>query len=297
MADDRLSPLGAALRRADPDRFLTALFAPAGPRREALFALYAFNHELARAREVASEPTLGLIRLHWWREAVEEAVAGAAPRRHEVAGPLAEAIRAHALPPGLFEQVLAARERDMDEAGPPDLAALLAYAEGAGGALGRLAAAILAGASESAGAGAGAGGDAGAVGDAAFAAGTAFTLAGLLRAVPFHAAQRRLYLPADAMAAAGIAPERLFDRGPSPALAGPVRAIAAAAAARLAEAREKAGAVPKAARAAILPAALARSALRLLARAGHDPFDARVQAGGGAGRTLRLIWANATGRV
>jgi len=39
------------VRRVDPDRYLTALFAPPA-RREALFTLYAFNHELARAREV-----------------------------------------------------------------------------------------------------------------------------------------------------------------------------------------------------------------------------------------------------
>ena len=41
-----------------PDRFLTALFAPPA-RRDALLALYAFNHELARAREVASRAAAG----------------------------------------------------------------------------------------------------------------------------------------------------------------------------------------------------------------------------------------------
>jgi len=70
------------VRRHDPDRFLTALFAP--PRcRDALLTLYAFDHELARAREVTSEPHLVLIRLHWWREVVE-----GERRRHEVATPL-----------------------------------------------------------------------------------------------------------------------------------------------------------------------------------------------------------------
>jgi len=56
----------ALVRRHDPDRFLTALFAPAG-RQGALLTLYAFNHELARAREMVSEPPLALIRLQWWR--------------------------------------------------------------------------------------------------------------------------------------------------------------------------------------------------------------------------------------
>ncbi len=82
--------LAALLRQHDPDRFLTALFAPP-ERRDALLALYAFNHELARAREVASEPTLALIRLQWWREVV-----GGAVRHHAVATPLSAAIDAGA---------------------------------------------------------------------------------------------------------------------------------------------------------------------------------------------------------
>ena len=48
---DTLSPMGDFARAHDPDRFLCALFAPAD-RREALFVLIAFNHELARAREL-----------------------------------------------------------------------------------------------------------------------------------------------------------------------------------------------------------------------------------------------------
>src|SRR5665213_2932433 len=63
-----LSPIGALVREHDRDRFQTALFAPAGDR-EALFALYAFNYEIARVRESVREPMLGQIRLQWWREA------------------------------------------------------------------------------------------------------------------------------------------------------------------------------------------------------------------------------------
>ncbi len=48
-----LSPLAALVRRHDRDRYQTVLFAPAG-RREALFALYAFNYEIARVRETVT---------------------------------------------------------------------------------------------------------------------------------------------------------------------------------------------------------------------------------------------------
>ena len=75
-----MDPLVVFVRRHDPDRFLSALFAPP-EKRPALLALYAFNHELARAREAAREPALALIRLHWWREVVQ-----GAPRQHEEIG-------------------------------------------------------------------------------------------------------------------------------------------------------------------------------------------------------------------
>jgi NADH dehydrogenase [ubiquinone] 1 alpha subcomplex assembly factor 6 len=71
MVGPELSYCAQQLRRLDPDRYLTALFAP-DRRREGLFALYAFNLEVARAREAVREPMMGLIRLQWWRDALEE---------------------------------------------------------------------------------------------------------------------------------------------------------------------------------------------------------------------------------
>ena len=62
-------------RSGDPDRTLAALFAPRGCRAD-LFALYAFNVELARIAEQVSEPSLGAIRLQWWREALDRAADG-----------------------------------------------------------------------------------------------------------------------------------------------------------------------------------------------------------------------------
>src|SRR5437764_2248110 len=99
---DRLSPVAALVQRHDRDRYQTALFAPAD-RREALFALYAFNYEISRVREAVTQPMLGQIRLQWWREAVAAAYAGARPRRHVVSEPLAAIIREFALSREHFE--------------------------------------------------------------------------------------------------------------------------------------------------------------------------------------------------
>src|SRR5437764_10372984 len=77
----------AAVRRVDPDRYFSALFAPA-EKRPFLFALYVLNHEIARIGETVRDPMMGEIRLQWWRETVEGARAGC-PRAHDVARALA----------------------------------------------------------------------------------------------------------------------------------------------------------------------------------------------------------------
>src|SRR6202030_2870644 len=91
-----LSAVAALVRRHDRDRFQSALFAPAA-RRETLFALYAFNYEIARVRESVQEPMLGQIRLQWWREAIAAAFEGGHVRNHIVVEPLTAIIRELAL--------------------------------------------------------------------------------------------------------------------------------------------------------------------------------------------------------
>src|SRR5207302_7126999 len=103
------SPLAALVRRHDRDRYQTALFAPA-ERREALFALYAFNYEIARVREIVTQPMLGQIRLQWWREVLDAAYAGTTPRRHPVVLPLSEAIRDCDLARQAFDRLIDTRE-------------------------------------------------------------------------------------------------------------------------------------------------------------------------------------------
>ena len=71
------------VRAGDKDRFLATLFAPA-EHRAAIFAVYAFNLEIARIREVAREPLAGEIRLQWWSDVLSEALGGGG--RGEVEG-------------------------------------------------------------------------------------------------------------------------------------------------------------------------------------------------------------------
>src|SRR5690349_12291061 len=125
---EALSYCADLVRRADYDRYLTALFAPAEAR-ERLFALYAFNHEIARVRETVSEPMLGQIRLQWWREAIAGIYDGK-PRKHAVVEALAAAAAATRAPRAGFEALIDAREADLAGRAPATLAELESYCEG-----------------------------------------------------------------------------------------------------------------------------------------------------------------------
>jgi len=276
-----LSYCAELVRRHDRDRFLTAVFAPPG-RREALFALYAFNHEVAKVAEVVTEPIAGQIRLQWWREGLE-GIFGGQPRAHQVAVPLSEAVTRHELSRAHFEAILDARERDLDEMPPESLDDLEGYAEATAARLVQLALEVLDArdtASQTAGR----------------HVGIAWGLTGLLRAVPFHAAQRRLMLPGDLAGAAQLDLHDLFELR-QPAEVRPVaRDVAARARSHLDAARALRGEVARTGLPALLPAALARGYLDVLAKADHDPFATRVQMPL-PGRGWRLLWASSTGRI
>lgn len=129
------------VRHDDKDRYLTALFAPAD-RRAGIFALYAFNLEIAKIRDLVSEPQLGLIRLEWWREALAGIYRGAPPQ-HPVAAELSESILRHNLPRETFDLMIEARSADLIDDTFQTLEGLVEYAAGSGSALVSLALQVL----------------------------------------------------------------------------------------------------------------------------------------------------------
>ncbi len=260
-----LSSVGALARAADYDRYLSAVFAPAA-RREAMFALIAFNHEIARIPDAVSEPMLGRIRLQWWREVVDAAYAGEPTRRHEVALPLADAIRACKLDRAPFDALLEAREADLEEEGPADLAALERHADTTGGSLTELMVRAC-------------GADSGPALEAGRQVGTAWALIGILRAVPHAAAQGRVTLPVDLLAKAGIAADDLRAGRGFERFAAVAEPVAGRAHALLAAARQARRTVPRQCRGVLLIARLADLYCARLRRAAWDPRDPRVTCG------------------
>ncbi len=272
------------VRRLDRDRFLCTQFAPA-ERREALFALYAFNLEVARIPELVHEPILGHVRLQWWRDTIAAIYEGEPPA-HEVAAALTGAVRDYGLTRGYFDRLLEAREFDFGGAPPEDMDALIAYAGATSATLNFLALEIL---------------DDGGASDARAAAqdsgrdvGIAWALTGLIRAVPFHAQGGRVYLPRSLLARESL---RTVDvHGFSPGLAKVIEEVAEAARGFLASARSHERNAPDWARPVLLPGVLASSYLTRIERSGFDPFDLRIE-GGGLRRQVRLWFAAAGGKV
>jgi phytoene synthase len=252
--------VAALVRRHDPDRFLTALFAPPA-KRDALLTLYAFNHELARAREVTAEPPLALIRLQWWREVVEGAM-----RRHPVAEPLHAAIRTGALAQDDLLAIIDAREAEA-EPGFATAQAWLAYLLGGAGGI-AVAAGRLLGAPEP---------------ETLRPLGAAYGLAGLLRSIPAHARQGRCLLPHDRLAEHAMTPEQLIAEPTSPPALALTQRLAAEGLTLLRRMR-----LPRSAVAAALPVVLARRDLR---RAPAFPI------GRGLGDRLAVLFAAISGQV
>jgi phytoene synthase len=137
-----LDGLDGLVRRVDPDRWLSSRFIADPATREDVLAIYAFDHELARAPRIASNPLMGEIRLTWWREALDEIFQNRPVRHHPTAQALAEVVQRHGLAREPLEAMIDARYRELD-ATPMSENELLDWARDTGGLAAQIAAQIL----------------------------------------------------------------------------------------------------------------------------------------------------------
>jgi phytoene synthase len=197
---------------------------------------------------------------------------------------LARLVEAAGLPRAHFERIIDARELDLERREPRSMAELEAYIDGTSSALVELALAAL-------------GEESGQAARMARPVGLAYGLVGLVRAVPSHAAQKRLYIPEDVIAEVGLERRRLFELKASP----PLRAAAGRLGARAAQCLQEAQALQerptaKSGLAALLPGVLAARHLRDLRKAGYDPFHPNLRQPR-PGRLAALLWAYLRGRI
>jgi 15-cis-phytoene synthase len=245
-----MTGLGAIVRAASRERFIATLFAPEAER-EALFALYAFDAEVDRIRDLVHDPLPGEIRLQWWRD-VANGERGGEARGHPVASALLEAIAAHELPRSAFDAYCEARIFDFYHDVMPDQTALEAYFGATQSAIIQLAAMILdkdaaRGASEAAG-----------------HAGVSLGLVKILRKLPLIRRRGQGFVPQTILAAAGISNEKFLSGGDTAAGKRLCGALSALAMSHLAKFQGLELSLPNPLRPAFLPIASVSRRLRAM---------------------------------
>lgn len=260
------------VRRFDKDRYLSALLAPA-ERRPAMMALYAFSAEIARVREVVSEPLPGEVRLQWWRDLLEGTEHGAVAS-NPVANALLQTVDAYDLPKNGLVGMTEARIFDLYNDPMPSLNDLEGYAGETVSSVIQLCSIVL-----------NDGKDPGTA-TAAGHAGVAYALTGLMRALPWHAARQQMYLPLDVQKRHGLDPQTVFAGRTTPELRAVLKELRDHVRHHLGRVRQAAADVPEQCRNALLPLALVPLHLKKLEAAEFDPLKQVAELS-----QLRIQWA------
>jgi len=267
-------------RQYDKDRYLSALLAPEA-HRPALMALYAFSAEIARIRELVSEPIPGEVRLQWWRDLLEGTEHGAVAA-NPVANALLQTIDTYRLPKQSLIAMTEARVFDLYNDQMPSLNDLEGYAGETVSGLIQLASLVLNN-----------GEDPGTA-TAAGHAGVAYALTGLMRALPWHASRRQIYLPKDVCTRHNLDLENVFNGETTPELKAVLAEMRSHVRHHLNRVRQAGSDVPAACDAAFLPLALIEPFLKKLEVPDFDPLTQAAEIS--QMRRQWLLW-RASGRV
>ena len=267
--DDAFAYCLSTLRDLDRDRYLACLLMPEAVRRD-MAALYLFNAEIARVRDLVREPLPGEIRLQWWRDLFEKSAKG------DDAGPLAAAlfdvIARHNLPRTVLISMCEARIFDLYDDAMPSRNDFEGYAGETASALIQLGLMIAAPAQAQSHA------------EAAGHAGVAQAVAGALLLMPRHAARGQVYLPLDMLSAVGLDREVFLARKDKSRIDAAIEIFATFGLEHLNKARAHLP-VSGQAFAPFLPVALTRGVLRRALKAKASVFEADISPG-----PLRAQW-------
>ena len=182
-----LSYVTSNARKYDRDRFLCSIFT-SEEERNGLFAILAFNLEIAKTREMVREGLLGEVRLQWWRDTIELIYSDPENSLNDgmVASALSSVIRKFKLSRGFFDQLIDTRSKDLFVRHIEDETELYDYTYGTSATICLLFLEILCPASCS-------------LShdkiEAAKSIGVAWALTGILRASNVLAKQKRIYIP------------------------------------------------------------------------------------------------------
>lgn len=259
------------VRKADRDRYLAGLFAPESKRAD-LFALYAFNVEIARIRDSVHEPHLGEIRLQWWQDTIDNIFHGDT-QQHPVAMALSRAIAQNDLPKHAFKALISAHIFDFYSDPMPSLVSLEGYLGETSSALIQLASLILAGHNGLENA------------EASGLAGVAYGMVGLLRSLPLHHKRQQCFIPQEMLARRELTPQSFFEPANDIAAGIIISELREKARERLFQARKAAWTIKSAAQPAFLHVSLTEPYLKALFNRG-----VKVRSAGAEISQLRKQW-------
>lgn len=257
------------VRTHDFPRYASTLLLPSVHRRP-LLALYAFNVEISRVREVISQPLPGEIRLRWWTDMLLGENHGDV-EGNPVASELLWAIRTWRLPVDRLVRLVEEHEFDLYNDPMPSLSALEGYANDTASALFACGARFLMRPTPE-------------IDHLARHAGLAYGMTSVISALPVDTVRRQLFLPQQLLEAHGSGPHEVFGGKQTPTMRAAIDQVVGEAKKHLDTALTLLADIPADVRPAFLSLALVRRDLKQMSRADYDPFLPR--------RTprLRLLW-------
>ncbi|XP_068585991.1 NADH dehydrogenase (ubiquinone) complex I, assembly factor 6 isoform X2 [Cebidichthys violaceus] len=225
------------VRSRDYDGYVSSLLLPEEARRSSL-ALRAFNVELAQVKDSVSQKTIGLMRMQFWKAAVEEIYRDEPPNQ-PVSAELWRAVRKHYLTKRWLLRIITEREKDLDDRAYRNLQELETYSENTQSSLIYLLLECLGLKNVHAD-------------HAASHIGKAQGIVTCLRATPYHGSRRKVYLPMDVCMLHGASQEDFIRGSREQNVRDVVYDIASQAHVHLQHARSFSNNVPKAANLAFL---------------------------------------------
>jgi phytoene synthase len=267
------------VRSHDFARYASTLFMPADQRRT-LLAVYAFNVEISRVRELVSQPLPGEMRLQWWTDMLTGAGHGGV-EGNPVAAELKLAIHNWRLPVERLSRLIEEHQFDLYNDPMPTMAALEGYINDTSSALLSLGAGI-------------AGWQSPEIEHLARHAGLAQGIAQTMAALPLDASRRQLFVPLQLLESHGSGMEEVFSGKQTPKLRAALDQLVGDAREHLDTALTLLPDAPPQVRPVFLPLALAARELERMSRADTDPFMARATS---RLRTLWTLWRASQSRA
>ncbi|XP_078690005.1 NADH dehydrogenase (ubiquinone) complex I, assembly factor 6-like [Branchiostoma floridae x Branchiostoma belcheri] len=250
------------VRKHDYENYLCVLLLPSAAH-QAAFAVRAFNVELALVRDSVTDKNIGKMRMQFWKDTLAD-IYQERPPQQPVAQELAKAVDSCGLTKRWFSRILDNRIENLDDQPHRNLSALEDYSEQTVSSVLYLTLEILG------------------IKDvhadhAASHIGKAIGICTALRAAPYLANRRRVFLPMDVMIQCGVSQEDIVRGRQDQKVKDVMYEIASLSHSHLEKARSLKKDVPKKSMSAFLPALSCDFYLKRIQKADFNIFDSSLQ--------------------